>query len=413
MDNEGQRIHGLAVQENVKLHQLRGFIALQFIIKGRISPCAGFERIEKVINYLVQRQDVMKVHPVLVEIFHILEGASPVLTELHYVAHKLRRSVDVSVDHGLLCSCYKGRLGIVGGVVDKDSGAVGKVDLVDNGGCRCYKVKVILTLQSLLDYLHMQQSKEAAPEPEAQRHRGLGLKGKRCVIKEKLLQRITKVGVLCAVGRIDTAVYHRVYFFIARERFVAGKFCICHCVAHTGITYVLDRSCDIADLTCVKLAHRDQVGSSHKAYLDCLELCSCGHKLYRISGFKVALLDTAVDYDSLVRVVIAVKDERFQRSIVVTLRSRDIRYNTLKHFFYIHAQLCRYPGSIERRDADNVLYLAAGSLGVSAGEVYLVHDRQHLEVVLYRKISVGKSLGFYSLGSINDKDSSLAGSKRT
>ena len=47
------------------------------------------------------------------------------------------------------------------------------------------------------------------------------------------------------------------------------------------------------------------------------------------------------------------------------------------------------------------------------GQVYLVYNRHYLEVMFDSKISVCKGLRFYTLGSVNDKQCTLAGSKRT
>ena len=88
----------------------------------------------------------MQVYPVFIKVLHILEGASPVLTKLHYIADIIGRSVNVSIHYGLLCTCDKGRLWVVCRVVDKYGCAVGQVYLVDNRGCRSYKVEVVFTL---------------------------------------------------------------------------------------------------------------------------------------------------------------------------------------------------------------------------------------------------------------------------
>ena len=57
-------------------------------------------------------------------------------------------------------------------VVDGDvAAAVGQRDLVLDGRCRGDEVQLELALEALLDDLHVEQAKEAAAEPEAQRDR--------------------------------------------------------------------------------------------------------------------------------------------------------------------------------------------------------------------------------------------------
>ena len=54
--------------------------------------------------------------------------------------------------------------------------------LINDARRSCNKVKIKLTLQTLLDDLHMQKPQEAATESESKRHRGFRFVGKGCIV---------------------------------------------------------------------------------------------------------------------------------------------------------------------------------------------------------------------------------------
>ena len=83
MDDKGEGVHHLAADHDVQLDQLGLLVAGKFIVKGGISFGAGFERIEKVVDNLVERQLVVQLYAVGVQILGILIGAAALLTQLH------------------------------------------------------------------------------------------------------------------------------------------------------------------------------------------------------------------------------------------------------------------------------------------------------------------------------------------
>ena len=88
----------------------------------------------------------MDVHPRLIEIFHILEHAAPLLAKLHDVADIVIGREDVRVGDGLLRRPYRAGVGEVGRVVDLHDGAVGLGDAVDNAGGGGDEVEIIFAL---------------------------------------------------------------------------------------------------------------------------------------------------------------------------------------------------------------------------------------------------------------------------
>ena len=83
--------------------------------------------------------------------------------------------------------------------------------------CR-YQIQVVLTLQTLLNDLQMEQSEEAAAKAKSQRSRCFRLILKRRVIELQLFQRVAQIAVARSIRRIQAAVYHGLYLFIAGKR---------------------------------------------------------------------------------------------------------------------------------------------------------------------------------------------------
>ena len=392
MDDEAESVHHIAVEEYIQLDKLAGNIAHHLVVKGSIALGTGLQHIEEIVYYLIQRKLIVKLHTGIVKVLHVLEHASPVLTQLHDIADVVRGSENARLYHGFLSHLNKSRVGIVGGIVDILHLAVGHSDLVDNGGGCGYEVKVVLSLKALLYYLHVEESEEAAAESEAQCHGGLGLERKRCVIELELFQCVAEVAVLGAVSRIDTREHHWVYLAVTGKRLIAGKFVIGDGITHLSIAYALDGSGDIAYLACFETAVVHKVCGVHEACLHHVENSSRSHKADIVPHLDSALLDADVDDNALVGVIVAVEDKRLQGLFRVTLGSGDIRYYLFQHRLDIGAHFCGDTGSVHGRYAYDVLHLIADSLGICRGQVYLVDHGHNLKVMLNGKIGVGKGL---------------------
>ena len=85
----------------------------------------------------------------------------------------------------------------------------------------------------------------------------------------------------------------------------------------------------------------------------------------------------------------------------------------LQHIADIQSRLCGNRRAILRGDSDDILYLAAHTVYIRARQVYFVYDRNYLEIVFKRKISICQSLRFYSLRRVDDEKRTLASLKRT
>ncbi len=101
MDNEGQRVYLLLVDQDIKLHQIRLYILVHLIIEGRITSGTRFQRIKEIIDDLIQRQMIPKHRAGLFYIFHPVIDASALLAEIHDRTDEFRRNHDLRFHHRL------------------------------------------------------------------------------------------------------------------------------------------------------------------------------------------------------------------------------------------------------------------------------------------------------------------------
>src|SRR5207244_11988420 len=102
------------------------------------------------------------------------------------------------------------------GVVALDGPVAAPPNAVLGGGGGGDEVGRELALQPLLDDLQVQQSEEAAPEPEAEGSRVLGLERESAVVQLQLLERLLQVSELVGVGGEQSREDHRLHAAIAR-----------------------------------------------------------------------------------------------------------------------------------------------------------------------------------------------------
>ena len=167
--DEAQRVHLIAVQEHIDLHEIGRDVLRELIVERGVALRLGLEGIEEIVDDLVERHFVMHFHEPLVEILHVFINAAALLTERHDVADELVRRDDRYLDERLERLGDGSRVGVVVWVIDEYRSAVGLFDLVNDRGERRDEIEVELALQPLLNDLHVQHAEEAAAEAEAER----------------------------------------------------------------------------------------------------------------------------------------------------------------------------------------------------------------------------------------------------
>ena len=355
----------------------------------------------------------MKLHAGLVKVLHVLENAPSALTKLHDVAHVFAWGEHRSLYHRLLCGGDNRRFGIVCGVVDINRFSAGEVYLIDYRGGGGYKVKVVFTLQTFLNYLHMEQTQKAAAESEAQSNGSLRLKGQGCVVEAKLVQSVPQIAVAGSVGRVNAAEHHWIYFAIAGKRLSAGTVRVGNGVANLCVAYGFYGRGDIAYLACAESSRIHKLSSAHVTRFNYGKLRSGRHKTYGLTYLYFTVNNADVDNYALVAVVKTVEYQGLERTFAVPLRAGYISNYPFQYFLNVSAHFCGNSGSVHSRYAYNVLHFIADTFGVCGGQVYLVYHGHYFKIVFNGEISIGKSLSFDTLGRVHNKYGSLARYKGT
>ena len=339
----------------------------------------------------------MQFHEPAVEILHIFVLAAQILAQRHDVADELLRRDDRHVHERLFRDLDGRGVRVVVRVVDHEHRAVGLCDAVDDARQRRDEVKVKLALEPLLNDLHVQHTEKAAPEAEAECDRRLRLERERGVVELELFERVAQIGVLRAVLGVNAAVDHRTRRAVAGQRLSGGAGRFGHGVAHARVLHVFDARREVAHVAAAELVARVETDGPQVADLQHLVRRAGGHHRHLHAAPERAGHDAHEHDDAAVAVILAVEYERLQWGVRVALRGGDVVNDVVEHGLDVDALLGRDLRRVHGRDADDVLNLGLGALGVGGRQVDLVDDRQDLEIVLERQVGVGERLRLHAL----------------
>ena len=129
MNYKGKGVHNISRQHYVKLYKLGLFVALCLVIIAGVALCAGLKGVEKVIDNLAHRHNIVNIHAVA-HILHIGVNPAPLLAELHNSPHIVARAVNMHVGDRLQRLGYNRGVGVVGRVVHRHGLAVCKDKLI-------------------------------------------------------------------------------------------------------------------------------------------------------------------------------------------------------------------------------------------------------------------------------------------
>jgi hypothetical protein len=145
------------------------------------------------------------------------------------------------------------------------------------------------------------------------------------------------------------------------------------------------------------------------AALHHLILGAGGHHAHGLAHGERPLHQPQIDDDAPVGVVLAVEDQRLQRRGVAPLGGGDAGDDVLQHGVDVDAHFGGDLRGVHGGQADDVLDLVLGLLGVGGGQIDLVDDGQDLQVVLHGQVGVGQGLGLHTLGGVHHQHRALAG----
>ena len=171
----------------------------------------------------------------------------------------------------------------------------------------------------------------------------------------------------------------------------------CNSITYPSLGSIFDRSGYIAYLACTKLVARLHCNRIFSADLHNIKLSACRHHFYIHTGFNNAVDNSEINDYALIRVIIRIKNKRFKRFFVISLRRRNFLNNGFKHLLDINSRFCRNSRCVLSLNSDNIFNIVSALIGIGARQIYFIDNRHNFKVVVKRQISIGKSLSLYSL----------------
>ena len=342
VDEGGEGIGRVSVQEDVQLHQPRRAEVGDMVIEGSIALGDGLELVIKVEDHLGQRQVVVQLHAVRSDVMLADQRAPLVHAQFHDGAVKIGLGDNLGADVRFLDMVYDGGRRQTGRVVHVHHFALGGIYLIRYVGDGGDYVHVELPEQALLYNLQVQQAQEAAAEAEAQGQGALRLIGEGSVVELKLLQRGPQLLELGGVHRIEAGEDHRLHFLEARNRLATRVLHMGDGVAHLHFHGGLDAGDDIPHVSGLHLAGGVQL-EFQVAHLLGLVLVAGREELHLVSAFEAAVHHLEVSDDAPELVEDGVEDESLQRRVRVSLRGGNLVHDGVQHRLHTFSRPGRYP----------------------------------------------------------------------
>ena len=411
--DEAQRLHRVAVDQHVHLHQLVLLEAGDVVVHGAVAAGDALQLVEEVVDNLGQRQVVFENLAVVGEELLAFINPAPAVAQLHDVADAAGGRDDLRGHDGLADALDLAHVRQLGGVGDLDDLALAAladaVDLVGHRGRGLHDADPAFAFEPLLDDVHVQHAQEAAAEAAAQ---GLGVGG--LVVVAGVVDVQTRDGVaqlveLRVAAGVEVAVDHRHRLFIAFECFVAAGGVERDGVADVDVAQRLDRGDHVAHVAGFEgVINLDHV-RAELAQLGDLEGALGAHHEDAVAFFHPPVDHTEVDHHPAVVVVDRVEDQRLQRGLGVALGRREALADGVEQLVDTDAGLGAGHDAVCRVQAQHVFDLLGTLVGLSAGKIDLVDDRDQFEVGVDGLVKVGHGLGLDALGGVDHQDGSLAG----
>src|SRR5215510_10585341 len=411
MNDDGQRVHRIAVEEDVELDHV-GLAELQeVVVEGGVALGDGLQSVVEVDHDLGEG----KVELDVAALAHVLERlvlTALLLGELVDLAHELRGHEDGAAHVGLLDA-----LDLVGGRQLRGILHLGGFPLrahhpEAHGGRGDDEGEIELALQPLLHDFQVEHAQKAAAEAVAEGERGLGLVVEGRVVEAELFQGVAQALVVRVLDGIEAGEDHGLGVAVARAGRRGGAEHVGDRLAHLGVGHPLDGSGEETDLARAELLHLAHVGGEDTDLLHLVGL-AVGHEEDALSRPYSAVDEADVDHHALIGVIEGVEDKGLQRRAGIAGRRRDPRHDGLEHLRHARAVLGGDGEGLVAVQAEDVRDLGPGALDIGGGLVDLVDHGHDLESAVEGEVEVGEGLRLHPLSRVHDEHGALAGRERT
>ena len=235
------------------------------------------------------------------------------------------------------------------------------------------------------------------------------MESQRCVIQLEFFKRAAQILKILGFYGVDTGKDHGFYFLEAGDGFLAWPRDVGDGVAHLDFARCLDAGYDVSYVACAQLLAGYQVHFEY-AYLVSFILLAGVEELHFVPLADDAVLNLEVGDDATEGVEHRVEDECLQRGFLVAYGVGDAADNSFKNLGYAHSRLAGGTDDFFAFAAKEFDDFVLHFIGVGAGHVALVDDRDDFEVMFDGHIQVRYGLRLYALRGVHDEQCAFAGS---
>ena len=416
MHDDGQRIHLLAIEQDVDLHHVRRTVLQELIVHGGIAARDRLELVKKVQHDFAQRHFIGQ-HDLTAVVLHVHLDATLLIGQRHHGAHVVLRHVQVHGHDGLQNFLDASHIRHLRGAFHIDDFTVTLDHLVDHAGRGGDQVLVELTLQTLLHDFHVQQAQKAAAEAKAQRLRDFWLKLQGRIIELQLFQCVAQLVVFRSFCGVQAGKHLGLDFLEAWQRCLSRAQIVGQLlfqrdgVAHLGGLQFLDAGNDVTHFTRLERVTRRVRWGEH-AHLVGFIGGARSHHLEALVLLELTVNHAHQHHNAHIGVKPAVHDHGAQRRIRVALGRGHLGDDGLQDVINAHAGLGRAGNGIAGINADHVFDLGLGVIRISLGQVHLVQHGKHFHAQVQRGVAVGHGLRFHALRSIHHQQAAFTGRQR-
>ena len=167
VNDKAESINLVAIEENIHLHQLGRAILRNFIVKASIATSRGLELVKEVKDDFSKWDLIDDIDPIIIDIVHGHKVTTLALSQLHHRSDKFLGHHNLRLDIRLFNGINLSRIRKLARIGHIQRGTIRHIDLIDNRWRRHNQINIELTLQALLNDIHVQQTQETTTETKS------------------------------------------------------------------------------------------------------------------------------------------------------------------------------------------------------------------------------------------------------